>query len=153
MQQQSNDIPPFDERGNLPSGIHKSTIDDVVHYFGSKSLKRKQLAKNLKIFYDVVSYYAKSIYVDGSFVTSKLSPSDIDILIVFPNHIRFNTNVERRVADFLNNYGKFKLHIFVCFETDLEREAYWTDWFTKTKKDENGRQFPKGIISLEVRND
>lgn len=152
--QQVVTIPSFDERGNLPSGIHKATIDDVVSFFGeSKSLKRKQLAKNLKLFYNCIGAVAKSIYIDGSFVTNKISPGDIDMLIVLPNHLKFNDKVKQTIVGFQNNYSKYKLHIFVCFETELEREADFLNFFRNTRKDEKGREFSKGIISLETEHD
>ena len=37
-------IPPFDERGNLPPGIHQATLDDIEARFGRESeLRRVQI--------------------------------------------------------------------------------------------------------------
>ena len=154
MQEKTNSIPSFDERGNLPSGIFKATIDDVITFFGgNKSLKRKTLGKSLRDFYSFVKPFAKVIYVDGSFVTSKLSPNDIDLFVIISNKVRQNLPLYRSFAGFLDKQGIRKLHVKVCFETELDNIAYWENWYTRTRKDENGNQFSKGIISLELTND
>jgi len=152
MQNETSAIPPFDERGNLPTGIYKATIDDVVRRFGgSKSLKRSVLSKNLKVFLDVIKHYATAVYIDGSFVTSKLSPGDVDIVVILSNRFRSNNNVLGQLLQFQKNYAKNKLHIFVCFETDLDKEEEMLNWFTTTRRDDNNNQFSKGIISLEIK--
>jgi len=154
MQVKTNRIPPFNERGDLPSGTHKATIDEIVERFGSpKSLKRSKLAKNLMIFYGFAKHYAITIYIDGSFVTSKLSPNDIDILVIFSNKFRFNRDLLIQLYEFKKNHITNKLHIFPYFETDLDQEAQALEWFTTTRKDQHNNQFPKGIISLEINND
>lgn len=154
MQGKTNTIPPFDERGNLPSGIHKATIDDVVERFGiPKSLKRSMLAKNLRIFYGFAKKYATAIYIDGSFITSKLSPNDIDILVIFSNKFRTNRDLFIHLYELRKSHKRNKLHVFPYFETDLEMEAKWLEWFTTTRRDDHNNQFPKGIICLEINND
>ena len=41
-------IPPFDEHGYLPPGIHLATIDDVVARFGSQSEIRRVQMESLR---------------------------------------------------------------------------------------------------------
>lgn len=41
-------IPDFNKDGNLPSGIHESSLDEVEYWFAN-NFKRKFLFKHLKI--------------------------------------------------------------------------------------------------------
>ena len=76
----------FDEHGYLPKGIHKMTLEEVEETFSkNKSLKRQEIMeeykKHLKDLRDT-GYYVDH-WIDGSFVTSKENPKDIDTLTEF----------------------------------------------------------------------
>ena len=34
-------LPPFDEHGNLPPGIHRCTIEELIQHFGTGSVERE----------------------------------------------------------------------------------------------------------------
>lgn len=71
-------IPDFDENGLLPVNIHWATIDEIKDKLGF-SEKRKNLIVGLEEA--LVSFKkagCKIMYIDGSFVTSKYEPGDID---------------------------------------------------------------------------
>jgi hypothetical protein len=65
-------------KGNLPEGIHKCTIKEIEERF-TFSDRRKELFSGLK---QAVNNLDKAgverVYIDGSFVTSKQEPVDID---------------------------------------------------------------------------
>jgi len=146
-------IPEFNENGLLPPGKHLAGIEDIAARFGgSKSLKRSQLTKNLKSFYNFIKYYCKAIYVDGSYVTNKISPNDVDLLIIFPSDFKPNVMVHMRFMEFTVDYQKYKLHAFSFFEgKDDKKINEFFEYFTHTDPDRNpdvGR-VEKGIISVE----
>lgn len=68
----------FDVNGNLPEDIVLKFVE-VEKYFGY-NLKRKRLIQNL---FETAKKFAeigcKVMYVNGSFVTSKKTPGDIDV--------------------------------------------------------------------------
>ena len=71
-------IPDFDINGLLPPGIHWATMDEIKNKL-SFSQKRRYLIKGLERA--LVSFKkagCKIMYLDGSFVTSKHEPGDID---------------------------------------------------------------------------
>jgi hypothetical protein len=71
-------IPPFDERGNLPPGIHKVDWDGLQMRFGS-SLRRVELLDGLRqALVSLRDAGCRTAYVDGSFVTAKEEPGDFD---------------------------------------------------------------------------
>jgi|SRR6478672_1777406 len=72
-------IPPFDETGNLPPGIHKATWGEVEARF-SGSPRRAALALGLREALVVLrNAGCQTACIDGSFVTSKEEPGDFDV--------------------------------------------------------------------------
>lgn len=68
----------FDDNGNLPPGIYEITIEEIKKYY-SFSPKRKKLINGLKEMLEALKDIGcKKFYLDGSFVTDKLEPSDFD---------------------------------------------------------------------------
>ena len=71
-------IPDFDLNGNLPPGLHAADWAAFVERFGYTA-ERRRLIEGLQAA--AVLLFAAGcavIYVDGSFVTAKLSPQDFD---------------------------------------------------------------------------
>ena len=71
-------IPPFDERGNLPPGIHTATLKEIERRFALTEHRRllfnglKRLLANLK------AADCTTFYLNGSFITNKEEPADYD---------------------------------------------------------------------------
>jgi hypothetical protein len=84
-------IPTLNPDGLLPVGIQDCTLDELKTGFGSfqGNDQRQLLFARLEGFLAEVraAILVRSILVDGSFVTSKPDPNDIDlILIVASDH-------------------------------------------------------------------
>lgn len=151
MLRKINIIPEFNERGDLPPGIHVATIDEVIIRFGNlKSLKRKNLGSNLRELFNFVKHYAVEMYVDGSFITSNPAPKDIDLIIVFSDTFRRNIQGINRYKELEVKFTG-KLHIFVRFESRPFPGEDFFELFQKTRVDENNNKHAKGIISLELK--
>jgi hypothetical protein len=68
----------FNKNGTLDLGIHEMTWEEFCDFF-SFSPRRKNLLKGLeKVLVILREIEATHIYIDGSFVTSKLEPGDWD---------------------------------------------------------------------------
>ncbi|MGA2621044.1 MAG: hypothetical protein ABSF26_25755 [Thermoguttaceae bacterium] len=76
-------IPDFDELGNLPPGVHRATLEEVAVRFGRQSEVRRVQIESLAW---LVALARKSgaarLIVNGSFVTEKLEPNDVDCLVL-----------------------------------------------------------------------
>lgn len=71
-------IPFFDYTGNLPPGIHWASWQEFEKRFGTNS-RRKQLLSGLKqAIASLRKAGCRTVFVDGSFVTSKELPGDFD---------------------------------------------------------------------------
>lgn len=84
-------IPLLDDHGFLPVGVHDCTLEEIKARFGSfqASDRRPRLFARLETFLSEAnaSRLVVSVLVDGSFVTAKTEPNDIDlVLVVARNH-------------------------------------------------------------------
>ena len=81
-------IPPFDQHGLLPEGIHDCNLDEIKARFGSfqGSDRRPKLLQKLEALVTEVrsARLARCLLVDGSFATAKPDPNDIDLVLVLP---------------------------------------------------------------------
>ena len=70
--------PDFDENGNLPPGVYEVSLQDIGIRF-TWTDRRKKLFEGLKLAIDnLTKANVKKVWIDGSFVTSKDDPNDID---------------------------------------------------------------------------
>ena len=76
--------PKFNESGDLPTGIHRATLAEVMNHFGRGSFQRAIVAKRLERIYSLASQTGKVVrfIIFGSFVTTKISPPDVDIFLL-----------------------------------------------------------------------
>jgi hypothetical protein len=76
-------IPPFDERGCLPPGIHLATLAEVLSRCGNGSAEREAQAESLTW---LVALCRKAgiirLVLNGSFVTDVPSPNDVDCVLL-----------------------------------------------------------------------
>lgn len=78
-------LPPFDDDGLLPPGIHRCSVEELVARFGAGSEERVVETLELLSFIEAArSASVLRLIVDGSFVTGKLAPNDVDV-VVLPN--------------------------------------------------------------------
>jgi len=84
-------IPEFNSEGFLPEGIHDCSLAEVQERFGQfqRSDRRCRLFDKLEVLVNDArdAGLITAIIIDGSFVTTKDAPGDIDlILVVRPTH-------------------------------------------------------------------
>jgi hypothetical protein len=73
-------IPDVDETtGYLPPGVHEATLAELVNAFGWNSRRRELLAGLRKGLSFLKHAGCRRVFVNGSFVTSKENPGDIDV--------------------------------------------------------------------------
>src|SRR5260370_42345030 len=72
-------IPPFDDDGNLPPGIHAATWNELERRYGP-TRHRRSLLKGLRTALGILrKVECRRVYVNGSFVTAKRAPQDFDV--------------------------------------------------------------------------
>ena len=90
-------IPALDENGILPAGLHECTADEIEATFGAFNASDRRP----RLYGDLAKYLAevrsanvgKYLVVDGSIVTAKPNPGDIDVLLVLRDDLDLNVQV------------------------------------------------------------
>jgi hypothetical protein len=80
-------IPPFEDNGYLPPGIHPATLDEIEARFGSESELRRVQMESLRWLVELARRAGlERLVINGSFVTDIFEPNDVDcILLIDPD--------------------------------------------------------------------
>ena len=76
--------PEFDNDGDLPAGVHRATLPEVLDHFGRGNIQRRLVARRLERIYAEVlaTGHVARFVIFGSFVTGKRGPGDVDIFLL-----------------------------------------------------------------------
>jgi hypothetical protein len=79
-------IPPFEDSGFLPPGIHAATLAEIETRFGQQSELRRVQMESVRWMVDLaVRAGVQRIVLNGSFVTDIIEPNDVDcVLLLIP---------------------------------------------------------------------
>jgi hypothetical protein len=93
-------IPPFDEIGYLPPGIHPATLDEIEDRFGKESELRRAQMQSLRWLADLAHRVgAEKMAVNGSFVSDALEPNDVDCVVLLGPDFPKDTGAAAELAD------------------------------------------------------
>ncbi len=142
-------IPPFNERGNLPAGIHKADWAELESEFGGSTRRRALLSGLREALLSLHKAGCHTAYVDGSFVTAKEEPGDFDACwdaasvkpdALDPTLLDFSD--QRRAQK--ERYGG------ELFPADVAAGPAGTRFLDYFQRDRNTGD-PKGIIELDLK--
>ena len=136
-------VPEFNKYGNLPAGIYESSLTCIEKRFGLNSKKRISLFKDFQNFLELITPFKtniKRLILNGSFVTSKESPGDIDCIIIIENNFRFTPDIVEKLCDSKKLYN---IHLFMFEEKNIESYRDILNFFSKDRDLK-----PKGIIEV-----
>lgn len=76
--------PDFNELGDLPPGVYRVKIVDVVAHFGKGSAQRVAITACLERVYELArsTGQVQRFIIFGSYVTAESNPRDVDIFLV-----------------------------------------------------------------------
>lgn len=133
-------LPEFNEKGYLPPGLHRSDFTEIRQRFGNTD-RRQELLRNLYDFVNVARKVgANRLILDGSFVTDKEEPNDIDAVLVTPDNLDTTT---REVRILLESKIRFNIHLFPVRESDEESFQQWVEFFGHDRDGE-----PRGLVEV-----
>jgi hypothetical protein len=77
-------LPDFNILGDLPQGLHKATLAEILDRFGAGSEARQRASAVLQQIHRLAAATGKleRFIVFGSYITSKREPNDVDIILV-----------------------------------------------------------------------
>ena len=146
-------IPPLDEYGCLPEGIHDSTIDEAAGRFGvfQTSDRRLQLwAKFTEFMRELrVCDFMEAVLVDGSFVTGTPEPNDIDLVLVIASSHDFSTDLPPGIYNLLAHRRVRRQFGFdiVVIKSDSENLEQAVAFFQQVKQRPG---IKKGILRINL---
>jgi hypothetical protein len=78
-------IPAFRYDGYLPEGLHEASEEEVVARFGQSTSRREYLLGRLRRWLELArAVGAQRFFINGSFVTDKVEPGDVDAVVWLP---------------------------------------------------------------------
>src|SRR5437868_155405 len=77
-------LPSLMPTGDLPVGVHRATLSEVLDRFGAGSRPRMAVAERLRRVYGLArdTGHLARFVVFGSFITDKPEPNDLDVFLV-----------------------------------------------------------------------
>lgn len=142
-------LPLFDERGNLPPGIHWTSWVTFKTRFGESPYRRRLLEGLRAALLELKNAGCQTAYIDGSFVTAKEKPGDFDGCWD-PKGVDMDRLEGSALLSFANKRAaqkeKFKGEMFL---SNTRADAAGTLFLDFFQKDRDG--FPKGIVALDLR--
>jgi len=116
-------IPPFNDSGCLPPGLHSATLDEIEARFGRSSELRRVQMESIRWMIDLGNRAGASrIVLNGSFVTDIIEPNDVDCVLLFTRGGRKDATAFKALRDglpflgmslvFQEDFDKMVNHIF-----------------------------------------
>jgi hypothetical protein len=141
-------IPDFRDDGYLPEGLHVATDAEITFRFGTSTIQRRRLTLQLRRWIELARIIgAKRLFIDGSFVTAKPDPNDIDAVVWLPE------DFAERVSG--GNLEAVELETMLLTRRPEEIFAAedrldWDDWleFFSRTREADGRR--KGLVEVEL---
>ena len=151
-------IPDLND-GVLPEGVHRCTIDEVEHEFGrfTRSDCRQRLTQTLRQYIEDVrkAQIATAVVVDGSYVTAKSEPNDVDLVLALRTDVdmsaellpmEYNVQSERMVRRL---YG---FDVLPAIDGSLAYKE-WIEFFSQVRGDDREQttqRTRKGLLRVEL---
>ena len=109
-------IPEFTQTGDLPEGVHRATLAEVLARFGSGTTQRQEVTIRLQRIHHLVCDTGKvdRFIIYGSYITAKPEPNDVDIFLVMSEKFDLNDYVGETRALFphITAHDRFGASIF-----------------------------------------
>jgi len=130
----------------LLPGLHPASLDEIETRL-AQTAQRRELFERLRQFFELAQHAgAVRMFVDGSYVTAKLDPGDVDVVIWLDGTFLNLLNAEDRQA----------MELQRMFLTRTPKEAFavfdqsgWDDWLDFFSFTRAGEQ--KGVVEVQLR--
>ena len=151
MELEQNRIPNFRPDGYLPEGLFLASEAEVTFRFGTSNRKRRRLVIRVRRWIALArKIKARRLFIDGSFVTEKPEPNDVDAVALLPlvpldfeDQIRASSDTACEFEEML--LTRRPEEIFAA-----EDETDWNEWveFFSRTREADGRR--KGLVEVEL---
>jgi hypothetical protein len=93
-------IPEFNDDGYLPPGIHPATLEEIAARFGQETELRRVQMESLRWLVDLAKRAGvQRLVVNGSFVTDKPEPNDVDCVLLIGSDFPRDASAEAELIE------------------------------------------------------
>jgi len=146
-------IPSLTQFEVLPAGVHRCTLEEVRRCFGQfqSSDRRVTLFKGLE---QLVADLRKSglfaaMVIDGSFVTAKPAPRDIDVIVVLQRNHDWSADLNPADYNLVSRRAlqrRFGFDVLLAADANEEYNGY-VEFFSRVRENASIR---KGMLRIEL---
>lgn len=148
MKSEDLTIPKFRADDYLPEGLFLASESEIVFRFGSSTRRRRLLTLRLRRWIELARLVGgKRLLIDGSFVTAKPEPHDIDSVILLPSDFQHQIEQGSEAALELEDMilRRRPEEIFAA-EDDTDWNE-WIEFFSRTREADGRR---KGLVEVKL---
>lgn len=146
-------IPDFSHQGVLLNDIYDCSVEEVEDKFGrfQSTDCRVNLTKRLKEYiYELKKYgIGKELIIDGSYVTEKENPGDIDLILVLQEDFDYSSEVRPFEYNLISNRAIKRMYGFDVFTVIKGTDQYESriDFFRQVRENPEIR---KGLLRITL---
>jgi uncharacterized protein DUF6932 len=148
MEENAASIPPFRSDGYLPNGVYLASEAEITFRFGASTKRRRQLILRLRRWIELARYVGgKRFLVDGSFVTAKANPDDVDAVVLLPS------NFEEQVVEGIEAAIELEEMLLTRRPEEIfaaEDELDWNDWVAFFSRTREADERSKGLVEVAL---
>jgi hypothetical protein len=132
-------LPALRADGTLPPGVHQATLDEVLAAFPATTPQRQALNAALGQCVATVKrlHLADELALDGSYITSKPDPADVDMVALTPGVYQLAGEQQYAAAGIDVNL------LDIQFAHDAADFQGWLTFFSIARSGQ-----PKGVVAL-----
>ena len=139
-------IPKLQANSELPRGEHLASLDEVEAVYGSSNERRKMLMQGLRdASNNLEAAGVKTIWLNGSFITGKKEPNDIDGCWEYHNLIDIKILDPIFLGSRIEMKKKYGLDFFIANIIEAGSGLPFPQFFQKNRDGD-----PKGIIVVKL---
>ena len=138
-------IPELRPDGYLPEGLFLATETEVEATFGRVNVQRQTLMRRLSYFLQLArAAGVLRFFVNGSFVTAKPEPGDVDAVRLVPAGWSAETSVATREL-YEVALARLPKELFIAYSES--RWDQWVEFFGRTRESDGRR---KGLVEVQL---
>jgi hypothetical protein len=141
-------IPDFRPDGYLPEGLFLASEAAITFRFGSGTKQRRRLILRVRHWVELARRVrARRLLLDGSFVTAKPQPKDVDAVILLPHDFEAQVTAGNDAAIELEEMLLTRRPEEIFGAEDDGDWNEWVEFFGRTREFDRRR---KGLVEVQL---
>lgn len=142
-------IPEFDENGNLPPGVYWTEWEEFKERFGTTPVRSRMIEGLQMAMEQLKAAGCRTIYINGSFITSKLTPQDFDACWDREEvDMKYLKTHAPRLINYADRAAQKAFYRGEIFPSDQPVGSYDITSYELFQRDRERN--PKGIIAIDL---